>query len=67
MYTIVYVCIQLTHTYERVFNLTLKEELMNYWNVTELKKFASDLKIPNRSKMNRVELITAIDIALAEK
>lgn len=46
--------------------MSLKEELTKLWNLTELKKFASELKIPNRSKMNKEQLIDAINVKIQE-
>lgn len=40
--------------------MNLLDELINEWKFTELKSFASELKIPNRSKMNKNELAEAI-------
>ncbi|MCI1590972.1 Rho termination factor N-terminal domain-containing protein [Heyndrickxia oleronia] len=40
--------------------MNLLDELINKWKLTELKSFASELKIPNRSKMNNNELAEAI-------
>jgi phage gp16-like protein len=45
---------------ERVLYMSLKEELHKYWKVEELRKFAAELGIKNRSKMNKEELIEAI-------
>ena len=46
--------------------MSLKEGLTKLWNVQELKKFAAELKIPNRSKMNKEMLIEAINGKLQE-
>ena len=40
--------------------MNLLDELINEWKLTELKSFASELKITNRSKMNKNELAEAI-------
>lgn len=42
--------------------MSIKEELEKEWNLKELKKLASEFKIPNRSKMNKKELIESIHI-----
>jgi phage gp16-like protein len=49
-----------------VFHLPLKEELHKFWKVEELRKFAAELKIKNRSKMKKEELIEAIVLKLNE-
>ena len=41
------------------FTMSYKEELTQ-WKLTELKKFASELNIKGRSKMNALELADAI-------
>lgn len=40
--------------------MSIKEELMMYWKVSELRKFASELKIKGRSKMDGEQLVEAI-------
>jgi transcription termination factor Rho len=42
----------------------IKEELKKCWKVVELKEFARELNIKNRSKMKKDELVEAIYKAL---
>lgn len=45
--------------------MTIKEELQQ-WKLTELKKFASEMNIKGRSKMNAEQLADAIAERLEE-